>query len=69
MNDCRESLVHVLGRSKEFNRFFLPEFLDHGQPSLNLVAHRRYDIVNWHHIFFIDQSFGPDLGVYFVTLL
>jgi hypothetical protein len=42
---------------------YLPELFDLCKSSINLVAHRRDDIVDGNPALFIDQSLTPDLGV------
>ena len=47
----------------------LPKFSDLCHSSVDLIAHGWNNIVNWDHALFIDQSFGPNFGIHFITSL
>ena len=58
MNNCSESIVHILWSSK---------FLNLSESAVDLVAHCRNNVIDGNHALFIDQSFGPDLCINFVS--
>ena len=66
------SLGALQAKMDEFSKnmdefYYLPELLDLCQPSVHLIAHRRYDIINWYHSFLIEQSLCPYLCINFIA--